>query len=199
MPRAINTEVRERVVATAHRLFCERGYKSVSMDDVAKAAGLKKANLFHYYPSKETLGLAVLDQLARDFRQRIVAEFSDETVDPIERVAAMYTDMGQKVRESGGDMPSVVGNVVVEMSSSHPSLQLHLADDLSFWADQLTCFLQRWKKRGYFKRHFDPRNAAITFISLMQGAVVHWKATLDPVAFDQSATCVRTYLGQLKR
>ena len=198
MPRAINTEVRERIVATAYRLFHNRGYKSVSMDDVAKATGLKKANLFHYYPTKETLGLAVLDCMGATFRKQVVADLADDTVDPIDRIAGMYTTMAERVTAAGGDMPSVVGNVVVEMSSQ-PSLQAKIEEDMLFWADQLTSFLQSWKKRGYFKRNMNTRCAAMTFISLLQGSVVHWKATSDIEPFTQSATCVRTFLGQLKR
>ena len=65
MPGKVNVGARQRILEAARKLFHERGLRGVSMEDVAGAAGIKKANLFHYYPTKESLELAVLDQAAR--------------------------------------------------------------------------------------------------------------------------------------
>ncbi len=46
---------RQRIVATARGLFVERGYASVSMQQIADATGLRKASLYHHFKSKETL------------------------------------------------------------------------------------------------------------------------------------------------
>jgi TetR/AcrR family transcriptional regulator len=64
MARKPNTEARRRILEAARELFLERGLRGVSMEEVAGAAGIKKANLFHYYPRKESLELAVLEQAA---------------------------------------------------------------------------------------------------------------------------------------
>ena len=61
MSRRPNIELREKILCSAHRLIYKSGFKGVSMEDIAEAAGIKKANLFHYYPTKEALGLAVFD------------------------------------------------------------------------------------------------------------------------------------------
>lgn len=42
-------------MATARELFVERGYGSVSMQQIADAAGLRKASLYHHFKSKEVL------------------------------------------------------------------------------------------------------------------------------------------------
>lgn len=198
MPRAINRELRERIVATAHGLFFERGYKSVSMEDIAREVGLKKANLFHYYPSKELLALAVLEKSSVQYRSRIVAEFSPRSEDPIEQLAAMYTGMAERILNAKGEIPSVVGNVIVEMSSSHESLQQHIAEDLRFWINQLTGFMQHWKDESYFGPRLNPRSAAVSFVALMHGATVQWKATLDIESFTYSAQTVREFLRSMR-
>jgi TetR/AcrR family transcriptional regulator, transcriptional repressor for nem operon len=198
MPRAINLEVRERVVTTAYKLFVERGYKSVSMDDVAKAAGLKKANLFHYYPSKETLGLAVLEKHRWLFLERVNTEFASDLDDPIEAVAKMYTALAERFGGPDNDTPSVVANIVVEMAGSNRSLQTHIAEDFAFWVNHLGTFLQTWKHRGYFRSDLDSRQAAMTCISLVQGAMVFWLATRDHEIFEAVAQSARQFLGNFK-
>ena len=44
----------------AERLFAEKGFDAVSLNAIAGAAGVSKANIFHHFGSKEGLYLAVL-------------------------------------------------------------------------------------------------------------------------------------------
>lgn len=54
---------RERVLQSALELFADQGY-AASMGDVAKAAGITRTVLYHYFPSKERLFTSVLETAA---------------------------------------------------------------------------------------------------------------------------------------
>ena len=45
----------DSVTDVAFRVFAERGYDATSMDDVARAAGITKASIYHHVASKEAL------------------------------------------------------------------------------------------------------------------------------------------------
>jgi AcrR family transcriptional regulator len=62
------TKRRDSIVDEATRLFAERGYEGASMADLAERVGLRKASLFHHFPSKEQLYAAVLERPVRDVR-----------------------------------------------------------------------------------------------------------------------------------
>ncbi len=47
--------VQSLIIATAARLFTERGADGASLNDIAKAANLAKGTLYYYYPAKEGL------------------------------------------------------------------------------------------------------------------------------------------------
>ncbi|MDR1428017.1 MAG: TetR/AcrR family transcriptional regulator [Bifidobacteriaceae bacterium] len=51
----------QAILAAASRLFGMRGFRSVSLREVAAAAGITHSTLLHYFPSKEELLDAVLD------------------------------------------------------------------------------------------------------------------------------------------
>lgn len=53
---------REAILAAAAELFARRPYHEVQVDDVAKRAGVGKATLYRYFPSKEELYLHALDE-----------------------------------------------------------------------------------------------------------------------------------------
>jgi AcrR family transcriptional regulator len=48
-------QTREAIGAAAMRLFGERGFDAVTVDEVAEAAGVSKKTVFNYFPSKEDL------------------------------------------------------------------------------------------------------------------------------------------------
>ena len=52
---------REAIVARAAELFARQGYHATSMNQVAEAAGLSKATLYHYYKDKDALLVHIAD------------------------------------------------------------------------------------------------------------------------------------------
>ena len=46
---------REVILDCAARLFAERGYEGTTLGDLAAAASIAKATLFHYFSTKEKI------------------------------------------------------------------------------------------------------------------------------------------------
>lgn len=56
----------ERILTAAEKLFAEQGFDAVSMNAIAAAAGVCKANVFHHFTSKKELYLAVARRACED-------------------------------------------------------------------------------------------------------------------------------------
>lgn len=67
-----------QILATAGRLFAERGYEGTSVHDIASAAGVSKAAVFHHFASKQALYLAAL----RDAAVQTAAEIESLVTTP---------------------------------------------------------------------------------------------------------------------
>jgi AcrR family transcriptional regulator len=50
-------QTRQRIAAVASRMFAERGFDAVTVNEIAEAAEVAKATLFAYFPTKESLAL----------------------------------------------------------------------------------------------------------------------------------------------
>src|SRR5213082_2157049 len=55
MPKARRGGSRDAIVEAAQRLFLQRGFGSVSMDELAEAAGVARRTLYNQYASKEEI------------------------------------------------------------------------------------------------------------------------------------------------
>jgi AcrR family transcriptional regulator len=60
------TQRREQLVATAQRLFGDRGYRATTMEDIAIAAGVTKPLLYQHFTSKRALYLELVHQVSSE-------------------------------------------------------------------------------------------------------------------------------------
>jgi AcrR family transcriptional regulator len=82
------TVPRSRVYEVAAEVFHRKGYDNTSMSDVAEAAGLTKAGLYHHISSKESLLYTILDY-GLDLTESYVVEPLKAIPDPVERLKTM--------------------------------------------------------------------------------------------------------------
>src|SRR5438034_2844984 len=74
-------DTRTALLKAARRLFGQRGYAAVSLDEVCGRARVTKGALYHHFQNKQDLFLAVYEQLEEDFVEagtKAVAEGADD-------------------------------------------------------------------------------------------------------------------------
>ena len=65
---------RGALVLAARRLFGERGFAGAPLDEVVRQAGVTKGALYHHFPSKEALFLAVFEDVEQSLVDRVLVE-----------------------------------------------------------------------------------------------------------------------------
>ena len=165
------------------------------MDAVAAAAGLKKANLFHYYPTRSALELAVVEIAVAQMKEHIVAQLPAGGGDPGPTVAAMFDDAADRMKESGCSGGCFIGNLALEASDRDETLRQRIADLLEFWSDRLATFLSAARGQGRLRAGFDPKSGAVALVALLEGALLCAKATRRPETLRSARDAALAYLG----
>jgi TetR/AcrR family transcriptional regulator, transcriptional repressor for nem operon len=115
------TDTRSRILATAREMFHGRSYTVVGIQEICEGARVQKGSFYHFFPSKQDLVLAVIDDMAEDWAHGFVAEAFDQQLPPVERLdylidAAYYWQKAASDIE--GRMPGCLfGNLALEMST----------------------------------------------------------------------------------
>ncbi|HXC14469.1 MAG TPA: TetR/AcrR family transcriptional regulator [Stellaceae bacterium] len=84
----------ESILAAAKRTFLESGFGAVSMDTIAREAGVSKATVYAHFAGKEELFGAVIGSEC----ERYLADFSAAELDPCD-VRASLTVLGRRFLE----------------------------------------------------------------------------------------------------
>ncbi|WP_417713768.1 TetR/AcrR family transcriptional regulator [Pseudophaeobacter arcticus] len=64
-------EKRTQILKSAAKVFAEAGYDRASMTQLARECGISKANIYHYYDSKEAVLFGLLDTYLCELRDRV--------------------------------------------------------------------------------------------------------------------------------
>jgi AcrR family transcriptional regulator len=84
-------DARERVISTAYDLFCREGVRAVGIDRIISEAGVAKMTLYRHFPSKDDLGLAVIERRKELWTWAwIDAEMRRRSDDPIGQLLAIF-------------------------------------------------------------------------------------------------------------
>src|ERR1700759_3428359 len=79
---------RQRILAVAGRLLCRQGWRSTSLSQIAREAGVTTAGLLHHFESKEQLLHAVLEQ--RDTFDDVNADLEGDLIEEIAKTGSRY-------------------------------------------------------------------------------------------------------------
>ncbi|MEU6794754.1 helix-turn-helix domain-containing protein [Nonomuraea wenchangensis] len=95
MERADAARNRARILEAAAALFAERPPQDVTMDDIAKRAGVGRGTLYRRYPDRASIAVALLDEHERALQERLLRGEPPlgPGAPPADRLAAFYAAM----------------------------------------------------------------------------------------------------------
>lgn len=108
---------RRTIAEAALRLFAERGYEETTIADIAAAADVSPRTFFSYFPSKEDVVFAEMDERLAEVRSRIAECPTGET--PLQTMRRIVIDLMHAMAAQGGDY----GAVPIRLVLDRPSLQ----------------------------------------------------------------------------
>jgi len=149
-----------RIESAARRLFANRGYADTSMADVAAAAGVSKATVFHHYRSKRALYDALLGDAVAGFREQLVPLLDVEG-----DLQGSLREFAHAHVERLTRMQGTMRLIVREMLSGSPAAgELFAGSEMSRNFSLLVDALRRGQARGSVRSDVDPGLAVFLLI-----------------------------------
>jgi len=108
----LDVEKRRRLLlAEARALFTSHAYDEVSMAAIAKQAGISKALLYHYFPSKQAFFVATLQEAAQELAERVRPDPAAPPRAQLESALGAWLEWVDANRESYGRLMRAAGAV----------------------------------------------------------------------------------------
>jgi AcrR family transcriptional regulator len=188
---------RERLIRAALQLFAEKGYESTSVADVLRTAGVNSGSLYHFFPGKQDLLVAVL-QAYRDGIGPMLLEPAWRGVpDPIERIFALLARYRVALESTGCTYGCPIGSLALELHEPDPVVRAALADNFAAWLAAIEGCLASARHR--LPAETDLRALAELVLTVMEGGVMLARTTRDIASFDRAVAQLRRHFEALER
>jgi AcrR family transcriptional regulator len=158
---------RERaIMRTAEELLRERPLSQVSVDALARGAGISRSAFYFYFPSKDAVVLSLVERLvdeaaaARDEALREAAETGPESWR--ESIAIFYEIFGAH---------RAVIEAAVELSATNAEAQQLWAQVMEGWVDHVVDRIERERERGAAQPGVPARDLAVALVQMNERAL----------------------------
>jgi TetR/AcrR family transcriptional regulator len=145
-PRPTIREENERaLLAAAESIFAEQGFAGATTAAIARRAGVPKANLHYYFPTKEGLYRSVIERVLTAWLA--AASSFDTSEDP---ALALSAYIGAKM-DLAREMPLATRIWSAEIMRGAPMIQDFLDTTLTEWVVSRERAVRRWIAAGKLK------------------------------------------------
>ncbi len=186
---------RERLVFAALQLFAQKGYGSTSVADVRQAADVHSGSLYHFFPGKQDLLLAVLEAYSAGIGPMLLEPAWRGVDDPIEKIFALLAQYRRSLTMTECQYGCPIGSLALELHEPDPPVREMLAKNFEAWVLAIKRCLDEARER--LPSSLNRRELAEFILTTMEGAVMQARTYRDIRRYDHSVRQLRAYVDSL--
>jgi TetR/AcrR family transcriptional regulator, transcriptional repressor for nem operon len=191
-----NDATRQRILFAGLELFGLKGYQSTSIADILHAADAHSGSLYHFFPTKQDLLLAVLELYRDGIEPMLLAPAWANVADPIERVFALLASYRRALESTDCTYGCPIGSLALELHEPDPAVRQLLAVNFKGWVRHVRACLDAARDR--VPRDVDTELLATFILTTMEGGVMQSRTHRSLHAFDASVAMLRDYFNRLE-
>lgn len=188
---------RDRILKAAAELFWLKGYGSTSIADILSRSQVHSGSLYHFFPGKQDLLVAVLEAYRDGIADMLLAPAWSGVDDPIDRVFALLNGYRTGLVASDFQYGCPIGNLALELAEPDPKVRELLADNFLNWTDAVEGCLEEAGVR--LPPETDRRALAEFILTTMEGGIMQARTLRDIAVFDRNVAVLRAHLELLQR
>lgn len=169
------SDTRASIVRTGTALLTEKSYAAVGIEEVLERAGVARGSFYHFFPSKEAFGEAVIDHYADYFDRKLSRLLGDSTVSPLTRLEAYVDEASRGVEKFDFTRGCLIGSLSQELGAHSVVFRPKLEAVFASWQRHVAGCLRDAVAAGELGSSLDADRAAELFWYGWEGALMRMK------------------------
>lgn len=186
----------DRLAFAAMKLFMEKGYGSTSVQDILREAKANAGSLYHAFPTKQDLLLAVLAMYREGLYPMLLVPAWEGVSDPIARIFALLKRYRNALEMTECTYGCPIGSLALELHEPDPPVRELLAANFDGWTKAVKACLDEAGAR--LPKGTDTGALSQFILTVMEGGVMQARTHRTLAAFDASVAGLRDYLTRLE-
>lgn len=190
---------RQKLIESAFGEIYRHGFRAASLARILAETGLSKGALYHHFPDKRALGLAVIEEAIRPRLSRMVFEPVSQAGRPLQAMIDLVEAKASRPDPAEVALGCPLNNLMQEMSPIDEAFRLRLNTLFSDWVDTVADGLARGQSSGEVRADVDARATALFFVSALEGCVGTSKNMQSITSYQGCLAQLRRFLETLRR
>jgi len=165
---------RDRILQAALQVFAEKGYHRAAVDDIVHASGTSKGAVYHHFPNKEALFLALVDE----FSARLAAAIAEAIAGSHGALAKVEAALRAGLETFAGDQ-QLARILLLESVSLGPAYEAKRAEVHGRFAALIQGYLDQAVAEGSIGP-LDTRVATLAWLGAVNEVVIQWLHGSEP-------------------
>ena len=179
----------------AMELFWAKGFNSTSIADILSRTQLNAGSLYHVFPGKQDVLIAVLEAYRDGIEENLLAPAWEGVDDPIERIFALLARYRWMILETDCTYGCLIGSLALELHEADPVVRDLLAVNFANWAGAIERCLEAAGDR--LPADLDRRTLGEFVLTTMEGGVMQARTHRDVGYFDRGVGALRDHFDML--
>lgn len=188
-------DTRTRIVMAAMELFWAKGYNSTSIADILSRTQLNAGSLYHVFPGKQDVLIAVLEAYRDGLYENLVGPAWEGVDDPVERIFALLARYRWLILETDCTYGCPIGSLALELHEADPVVRDLLAANFTGWVQAIVRCLDEAGDR--LPPDLDKQALGEFVLTTMEGGVMQARTHRDVAYFDRGVAALRDHFDML--
>jgi TetR/AcrR family transcriptional repressor of nem operon len=175
-------DTKEKILMVAQNLIQSKGFNGFSFADIADSVGIRKASIYHHFPTKVALGIALVEQYSLGLKNLLsnIDSQSQNAADQLKSYVSIYrTNLDSDLMCLGGMLAS-------EAQTLAPELNTHLTYFFDINHSWLSKVLKTGQSNNEIHLNTSADAQASLFLAALQGALLVARAYGQLSSFEQT-------------
>lgn len=188
---------RKLLLEAAFAVIYRKGFKAASLSDILADTGLTKGALYHHFPNKQALGLALLESIEQRIDWLWLRHLAT-CEDPLDCLQSTLRDAVDQLSTEELMLGCPLNNLAQEMSSLDESFRHQVSAIYRKWQDGVEQALLRGQQQGTVSKEIDIAAVADFYVASLAGSRGLAKTLRSAAFLENCVTSMDWYLESLR-
>lgn len=163
---------KQEIIRIAREVIHSKGYQATSVSDIMAATNIGKGQFYHYFQSKHDLGLAIVEDLVKDWEGQLIIGILKTSDAPVTKLNRMLQWAETSHAEMEIKYGCAMGNLAIEMSAQDEEFRVKIKEFFNHWVNSVTDILTEMIEDHQLDESINPKKNAESIVAMIEGGIL---------------------------
>ena len=168
----VSRDTKNQIIEAGRKAMIAKSYNGVGLNEILNEAGVPKGSFYHFFKSKEELGVAVIEGSVEENTEKLRVALTDPRLSPLTRLETYFVWARDEIHSRELRQECLVCKLALELSSLSEPLREAVRKGWDQWRLIMTQCIQEAQEAGEVDPQHDAENLAEFIVYSFEGAMI---------------------------